>query len=393
VAFWSLAACLLALLPLLLALRNLKLFSVPAAAPPAGTRVSVLIPARDERHNIGPAIAAALASGGVTVEVLVLDDQSGDGTAQAVRRWMRRDARVRLLTAPPLPRGWAGKQRACTLLAAQARYEILLFVDADVRLHPPACACAAALLLSDPRMGLVSGFPREVTGSMGEHLLIPWIHVLLLGYLPMDGMRRCTAPAFGAGCGQLMAARREAYAAAGGHAAAPQSRHDGTTLPRSFRAAGWRTDVFDATTLAHCRMYRGLAQTWHGLGKSAGEGMATPGGLPVWTLLLGGGHVLPWVILPWAAATGEIFSSVLCGVGVAANLALRLLLSARFRQHGSGVLLHPIGALLLLALQWTALLRHLAGGPSRWRGREYVRLHPEWRGRRRDVGADRDRVR
>jgi hypothetical protein len=170
-----------------------------------------------------------------------------------------------------------------------------------------------------------------------------------------------------------MIACRSAYEAIGGHGATSTSLHDGTTLPRSFRAGGWATDVFDATPLAHCRMYSGLVEVWRGFGKSAGEGMATPIGLPIWTLLISLGHVLPWLLLPLALALDAQLAAALSSAAVLANLGLRMRLARRFRQHPAGVVLHPLSALMLLAIQWWALLRYLAGRPNVWRGRAYGR--------------------
>src|SRR3546814_3618215 len=77
-------------------------------------------------------------------------------------------------------------------------------------------------------------------------------------------------------CGQLIAVRRAAYERAGGHAAIRSSLHDGLTLPRAFRRCGLRTDLFDATEIASCRMYEGARAVWAGLSKNATEGMSTP---------------------------------------------------------------------------------------------------------------------
>ncbi|MBC8118680.1 MAG: glycosyltransferase [Burkholderiaceae bacterium] len=379
----ALLAAVLALLPLALAARNLALFKAPRVPAPPDTRVSILIPARNEASTIGAAIDAALASTGCEVEVVVLDDQSTDGTATVVQEFMQRDARVRLEHAPPLPSGWAGKQRACWLLAKHARFGVLMFIDADVRLTPEAAALGAGFLLRDgfgapahlggARLGLVSGFPLEETRSIGEHLVIPWIHVLLLGYLPIGRMRRSSSSAYGAGCGQLMIARRGAYFATGGHEATPASLHDGTSLPRTFRNNRWTTDIFDATQIARCHMYNNVDQVWAGFAKSAGEGIATPIGLPIWTLLIFGGHVLPWVLLVVGVSTQDTAVIAASAAGVAANLTLRLLLRARFKQSLIGAVLHPIGALIVLAINWVGLGRHLAGRPNIWRGRSYLR--------------------
>ncbi len=368
---WAAAA--LALLPLMLAVLNLRSFARPQARPPAGTAVSILIPARNEAKTVARTVRCALESVAVEVEVLVLDDDSADNTAAIVSSLAEHDPRVRLLHAPPLPPGWAGKQRACHLLSEKARFETLMFIDADLLLAPDAAALAAGFLHADERRGMVSGFPREVAVSWAEQLVIPWIHVLLLGYLPMDCMRRSTAPAFAAACGQWVVARGSAYREVHGHAASPDSLHDGISLPRVFRAAGWRTDIFDGSTLASCRMYEDFRSVWLGFGKSAGEGMATPIALPIWTLLIVGGHVLPFVLLLAGLASGQPHLSLAGGVGVLFNLVLRLLLWARFKQSLVGALLHPFGASLVLAIQWHALLRHLLGRPNRWRGRYYAR--------------------
>ena len=368
-------AAVFALLPLALAALNLRPgrlgFQRPVDDPPAGTAVSILIPARNEEAQIGVSVASALASRGVEIEVLVLDDQSTDATAAIVLDLAAADDRVRLIGVAALPEGWAGKQRACTRLAAVARHDVLMFVDADVELSPDAAARAAALLLRDAETGLVSGFPAERAGSWAERLVVPWIHVLLIGYLPMAAMRDSRRVAFGTGCGQWMVARAVAYRDCGGHAAAPLSRHDGLSLPRSFREAGWRTDLFDGSQLASCRMYRSFSETWHGFGKSAGEGMATPIGLPVWSLLIVLGHIAPWLLLVAAAAMASFSLFVPAAIGVAANLLLRGLLVRRLGQPLVGALLHPLGAALVLAIQWQALARHLSGAPSRWKGRSY----------------------
>ena len=147
---------------------------------------------------------------------------------------------------------------------------------------------------------LASGVPRQELGTLSERLLIPLIHFILLGFLPMRAMRRTRWPSMSAGCGQLFIARRDAYEQCGGHAMLRDSLHDGIKLPRVFRQAGLATDLFDATNLATCRMYHTNADTWRGLGKNATEGLAAPGTILPMTALLLGGQVLPFVLLAFA---------------------------------------------------------------------------------------------
>ncbi len=372
--FESLAiACVIAaLIPALLAAVNLCAFRPPPAPDPAARpRVSLLIPARDEEARIELCVRAALQARDVELEVIVLDDDSQDRTADIVRRIAAEDSRLRLESAPPLPPGWCGKQHACHVLSGLAKHPLLVFIDADVRLEPHAMARMAAFMGSR-RVGLASGFPKEETGSLFEDMVIPLIHVLLLGYLPIPFARWFKSAGFAAGCGQLMIVRREAYRQTGGHSLIPMSLHDGIKLPRAFRRAGIETDLFDATGLASCRMYRGAAEVWSGLSKNAVEGMATPVALPIWTLLLLLGHVLPFVLLPLGWALG-VETPLLLSLAFAAALALalRFALAVRFRQSLRGALLHPVGVLILLAVQWTALVKARLGRPAVWRGRRY----------------------
>ncbi|REK12173.1 MAG: glycosyltransferase [Acidobacteria bacterium] len=374
------ASLTLAAIPAALTLANLPFYRrAPSAASPTKTGrrgVSILIPARDEGHQIGATLEAACATRGIEFEVVVLDDHSSDDTAEQVARRAAADPRVRLEVAPALPAGWNGKQHACWRLADRARYEWLLFLDADVILAPDA---ANRLVAAAERSSaaLVSGFPRQRTGTLLEHLLIPLIHFVLLGFLPLIGTRYTRLPGFGAGCGQLVLARRGPYVDAGGHRAVKSSRHDGLQLPRALRRAGYRTDLVDAIDLASCRMYRGAGEVWRGLTKNATEGMASRIGLPVWSVLLLGGQVAPFLLV--AALAGgrhglEPGSPILTTALVACLVALvhRALLAARFRQSWWGVPLHPLAVALLGAVQYHARLLAELGRGVAWKGRVHV---------------------
>jgi glycosyltransferase involved in cell wall biosynthesis len=335
--------------------------------------ISVLIPARNEEASIAACVASVLASRGVELEVIVLDDHSTDRTADVVRELAAKDGRVRVEPAPDLPAGWCGKQHACFALARLARHPMLTFLDADVRLAPDALARLAAL---HERSGaaLVSGFPRQETGTPLEKLVIPLINWLLVGYLPMVGMRLSRWAAFGAGCGQWFLTDRASYEAVGGHAAVNGSLHDGLTLPRAYRRVRFHTDVCDATGLAACRMYRDAAGVWFGLAKNAREGMASAGQLPVWTVLLGGGYVLPPLLLVVAIALGDRDAAALAASAVGLGVGLRVATALWFRSSLLGALLHPVGVAALLAIQWFAAYRALVGRPVGWKGRAHPRL-------------------
>ena len=355
-------------------LSNLRLYTRTArgdrpAARPAVPMVSVCIPARNEEANIEACVRSVLANVDVAVEVLVYDDQSTDATPAILARLVAEDARVRVVPTQPLPQGWNGKQWGCERMGQAARGQWVLFTDADVRFERD---CVARTLARAESLGadLLSTVPRQVTGSWAEHAVIPLISFVLLSYLPMARMRATTSPAASGACGQFILARRDAWLASGGHAAFRASMHDGIRMPRAFRRAGFRTDLFDGTDLVQCRMYRGFGQVWRGFAKNAYEGLGSPVLLLFVTLLHGCAVLLPWLTLalglvgvamspwvPWVAA-----------LTIVAGFAQRIVLARRFAHAWASVALHPVGILMLTVIQWYSLWLHLTGRRA-WKGR------------------------
>jgi hypothetical protein len=364
----------LASIPAFLTWANLPLFRRAPPCDPAAPwpQVSVLVPARNEEAAIGRLLTDLRASAGVDLEIVVLDDASEDGTAEIVATAAALDPRVRLVRGGQPPAGWCGKQHACWQLAAAARHDTWIFCDVDVQPAPDAVARSVAAL-DTAAAALVSGFPRQRTGSFLEWLLLPLIHFVLLGFLPLARSRQVASPSLAAGCGQWFVTHRADYDRAGGHAAIRASLHDGVKLPRAYRRAGLRTDIFDATDIASCRMYETSRAVWQGLSKNATEGVGSPATILPFTILLGGGQVLPFVILAqglltrfagWPTGTAAVTSAA---VGLA--YLPRFLGARRFGQSFASAAAHPLGIAVFLAIQWVALARKALGLRTIWRGR------------------------
>jgi glycosyltransferase involved in cell wall biosynthesis len=362
------ASCVLALIPAALFLRNLWLYRPLPQSRSLGLACSVLIPARNEEANIAAALRSVLESGGIELEVIVLDDDSSDRTAEIVHAIAQADPRVRLETAPPLPAGWLGKNFACHLLAGFARHPLLVFLDADVRVSRPDSLAGLATFVEQSGAALVSGVPREEARGLLEKLIIPLIHFVLLGFLSLDRMRAGTDARFAAACGQILAVRRDAYKRAGGHRAIADRIHDAVALARAFRARGLTTDLFDATDTFYCRMYQSTMEVWRGFAKNAHEGLGSPQLIVPSTLFLLGGQVLPVVLLGIAPSSFAL-------IGTVAVFLPRFIAVARFGQSLLSAFLHPLGICALVAIQWFAFGRSLCQFPAVWKGRAYFPVH------------------
>ncbi|GGJ12888.1 glycosyl transferase [Alicyclobacillus cellulosilyticus] len=245
-----------------------------AVAPPAAAgsgrqgepRVSVVIAARDEADNL-PATLVALADQALReMEVIVVDDRSQDETWACIERWMARDARVRGVKVAALPPGWLGKNHALWQGALQAHGRWLVFLDADVRLHPQALAEAVAYAEREG-LGHLTLAPRvPLSGGWLRALAALFVLTLVLFIRPQSAWRpRRRAYA---GIGAFNMVRRDVYQRLGGHAAIRLRPDDDAALGKLLKRAGVRQRLLRAEDRAEVTWYPSLPAMVRGLEKS-----------------------------------------------------------------------------------------------------------------------------
>jgi 4,4'-diaponeurosporenoate glycosyltransferase len=259
--------------------------------------VSVIIPARNEERNIEGVVRAVLAQTTLEDEVIVVDDDSTDETAQRAR-----EAGAKVVQAGELPAGWLGKPHACWVGASQAKNGILLFVDADVLLHHDALNRLTSAVQRD-RSALISVQPFHEPRRWGEHAALPFniVSVIASG----AGRRSQQALAFG----PVLACDTERYRHLGGHSAhsVRGSVVEDIALGRLFGACQVFLGSPDTVTF---RMYpNGLASLVRGFSKNMASGAASARGLSLVA-------ALAWV----AAQTGALFTSPVLYVFAAAQM-------------------------------------------------------------------------
>lgn len=312
-------------------------------------RISVLLPARDEAHRIGPTLHSLVALQGVA-QVLVLDDNSSDGTADVVEQ---AGLTVIRATEEPPP-GWLGKPWACARLADAATGDVLIFVDADVVLTPDAAVRAAALL-SD--LDLVCPYPRQIVSGPLQRLVQPLLQWSWLTFLPLRLAETSPHPLLSAGNGQFLAVRRQAYEAAGGHGAVRAQVLEDLELVRAVKAAGFRAGMADGTQIATCHMYASDAELVEGYTKSLHDAF----GAPV-VVLLNLLYVLPvaWLLHPRTRRAAVL--------AYAAAVTGRMLVARRTGQHTLDTFAHPASIVALTGL-YARSVRARRRGTLTWRGR------------------------
>lgn len=217
----------------------------------------VIIPARNEEAVIDRAVRSFPRS-----PVIVVDDNSEDATASAARR-----AGAEVVQAAPLPPHWKGKPHACWTGASASQSKWILFADADTWYEPEFLP---TLLEQAARSQLLAAsvFPRQVYGSLAEHILMPYAFGLYFAGVNAGAVNdpmRSEALANG----QCLLFRRDAYSFLGGHRAVAASVIEDVDLARALKRHRMKARVFRSERLARVRMYDSFASLWRGFEKNS----------------------------------------------------------------------------------------------------------------------------
>lgn len=350
----------------------------PSESPIAFTdqTISILIPARNEAEVIGTTVRALLSQQvGMPFELVILDDHSTDGTAQAAYDAAQGDERLRVIHGEPLPDGWLGKTWACQQLGQAATGDWLLFVDADVQW---ASGALAALFTETHRTNadMVGVWPTQQTITWGERLVVPLMGMVIVGYLPVLATHHIRLSAFAAANGQALLFHRQVYQRIGAHAAVQDDIVEDVMLARRVVEAGGRLRIVDGNGLIGCRMYDSWQAVRTGFGKNimAGYGenllallLAT---LFHWAVFLG-----PWLLLLFPAAPGYPFWPAAL---IVLTVAFRALTAAVTRQRLLDSIWMPVSVLLMTVIAGQSIWWYLRYGGPHWKGRTLVRWQLPW---------------
>jgi chlorobactene glucosyltransferase len=346
--------------------------------PKAAAFVTVIVPARDEAANIAACLEGLLAQNypRERLHIIVVDDDSSDGTAAIVQAIAERAGNVRLVHSPPLPSGWKGKVNACCAGVATVPpdTEWLCFLDADMRARPTLIAGAVHAAQMNG-LDLLSLAPRQELKSFAERLIIPCGLYLLsfsqdLGKLQSPDSDDVTAT------GQFMLLPRRSYEAAGGLATVRGSIVEDLDFARLIKRRGGRVLLLDGSKMLSTRMYDGWETLWPGIAKNLvnmlGGTRATIATAAAAVTLAWGAVLLP--LLDIAACRQGAHEACIAAVpalaGSAAAFGLHIAGSFYFRIPFVYGFLFPLGytAGAIIALD---SVRWRLSGRVRWKGRVY----------------------
>ena len=223
-------------------------------APPSEVPVSVLIPARNESRRIAPTLEALKAQEYTDFEVIVLDDNSEDGTQQTVVRETEGDSRFRCVRGRPLLSDWKGKPFAMQQLITEARGEILIFIDADMRPEPDLIAWTVKKM-DQHGVDFLSGYARHTTPERAEYLLFPVMYLATSFLLPLWLFRRVRSYMFSHAIGQFFVVRASVMESTGGFEPVKDKINEDIQMARHLKGRGFSQVFLDAKDHISGNMY------------------------------------------------------------------------------------------------------------------------------------------
>ena len=240
---------------------------MPASTPVYfPSKVSVVIPARNEEFDIAPALRSILNQEGVDLEVIVVNDHSSDRTAEIVDRIAQTEARVTVVHDPPLLNGWLGKCNAMQHGAQRANGEYLLFTDADI-VHAPGCFATVLNEMQQNTYDFLSLFPRCINRSLWENINIPIYFFGLAKLLATPGLEDPASPNAVAS-GALMLIRARVFDEVNGFEDVKGEMFDDVGLARVLKAKQYRVGYRLAPECVQVRLFKNNRDAFWGTTKN-----------------------------------------------------------------------------------------------------------------------------
>jgi len=326
--------------------------------------VSAIVPARDEEENIARAVES-LAVQEEVGEIIVVNDQSKDGTGAILKDLSARIQRLRVLEISSLPDGWVGKNYALWQGAALANTEWLLFTDADA-VHLPGSTGKALEIAGETGAELISFSPEQEMRTWWERALIPFVFARLAERfryrLINDPQSRAAAAN-----GQYILIKRDLYQAIGGHRVISAEVVEDVALAYRAKASGHRIVFGPGAGIVRARMYSTFAAMWQGWVKNLYPLM---GGSP---RKVGWEIVTVFPLIPFVMMSLGVLHWIFLAAGLTllAGRHIRYAVALRSNQKDYQGIQYYVPAVVLYCAALIASWRRYSKGSVIWKGREY----------------------
>jgi cellulose synthase/poly-beta-1,6-N-acetylglucosamine synthase-like glycosyltransferase len=318
--------------------------------------VGVIVPMRNEAKNVEGLVATLAAQEGSS-HFYLLDDNSEDQTFELLQRFAGADSRFTVIKGASLDTKWIGKTWALQQLFEASKEDVLVSIDADVRLSNNAIN-KAVTTMHGARLDFVSPYPRQIAQSFAERLIQPllqwsWLTTVPLRYAESSGQKSMAVAN-----GQFFVVRRSALISIGGYQTVKHAVIDDVFLARELIKSGSSGTVINGSDIAETHMYSSWNEIEAGYGKSLSKAFGSIVGAIFVVAFLFITSIAPLIL--------GLLGNVYGWLGFAAIVGTRVLSAIKSRGNLLDSVLHPIS---VIALIYLIVYSYLMRGSIQWKGR------------------------
>jgi cellulose synthase/poly-beta-1,6-N-acetylglucosamine synthase-like glycosyltransferase len=318
--------------------------------------VGVLVPMRNEATNVEGLVATLAAQEG-PFHFYLLDDNSEDKTFELLQQFTKADSRFTVIKGAVLKDKWIGKTWALQQLFDASSEEILVSIDADVRLSNDAIN-KAVTALNSAQLDFISPYPRQIAKTFAERLIQPLLQWSWLTTVPLRYAERSGRKSMAVANGQFFVVRRPALTSIGGYQSVKHAVIDDVFLARELVKNGSSGTVINGSDIAKTRMYASWSQIESGYGKSLSKAFGS-----IYGAIFVMAFLLATCVTPlFLGLSGNAYG----WLGFAAIIGTRILSALKSGGRVLDSVLHPIS---IVALVYLTIYSYLMRGSIQWKGR------------------------
>jgi glycosyltransferase involved in cell wall biosynthesis len=343
---------------LFISLINFLTIRTPNKSSQIKESISVVVPLRNEAKNVAELVASLHHQKNLThIEFLLLDDNSEDETLALLQQHTLGLTNFQIVSGTTLPQGWIGKTWALQQLVERSSGEIIISIDADVRLVPDAIS-KAVTLLKKAQLDFLSPYPKQLADSWSERLIQPLLQWSWMSTVILRVAEKSSLASTVVANGQFFVVRKAALDQVSGYESVRNKVLDDVVLARSLVKNGSHGCVANGATIASTRMYSSWREIQAGYGKSLHAAFGS---------VLGSGIAIVFVFLTGIAPLiAGITGSTIGWYAFGAVTLTRAMSSIKVGKNPLGALLHPVSSALLIYL---IIYSWLMRGHVQWKGR------------------------
>ncbi len=330
---------------------------LPKSTFTSTTFISILIPARNEARNLPKLFESLEKQNFFNYELIILNDESTDETSAFVESYIKKNTRCKLINSMPLPQDWLGKNWACHQLSQNATGKYLFFLDADVELNEHFFE-SILNEIENRNLSLLSVFPDQIMVSVGEKIVVPTMHYILLSLLNLKWVYKLPFPTMAAANGQCMVFKNEIYQQHLFHHQVRNVITEDIEIMKLIKKQKLTGAVYLANNLIKCRMYKNYWESINGFSKNFISGFGNNIFLASFFVLSISGFY-----------SSFIFSKIIVLLIIALIIAIKILISKMSNQNiFYNILFHPLQIISIVIILFKSIYLKLSGN-NRWKGR------------------------